>query len=81
MCGINAEATELKISLSQLSPDSKRTCFLKKEEGGGKNVIDAQSHSNTLACQFITLLLSSTHTHTDQNAVQHTNRHPHIHTF
>lgn len=71
MCGINAEATELKISLSQLSPDSKRTCFLKKEEGGGGNVIDAQSHSNTLACQFITLLLSSAHTHRPKRRPTH----------
>lgn len=36
MCGINAEAIELKISLSQLSPDSKRTCFLKKKKEGGE---------------------------------------------
>lgn len=69
MCRIKEEATKLKISLSQLSPYSKRTCFLKEE----KNVIDAQSHSNTLACQFITLLLSLSlkHTRTDTDTLTH----------
>lgn len=78
MCRIKEEATKLKISLSQLSPYSKRTCFLKEEEKKRKkkNVIDAQSHSNTLACQFITLLLSLSHTHThaDTDTLAHTDQ-------
>lgn len=36
MCRIKEEATELKISLSQLSPYSKRTCFLKKKKSRKK---------------------------------------------
>lgn len=66
MCRIKVEATELKISLSQLSTYSKRTCFL-----GGGGVIDAQSHSNTFACQFITLLLSLSHAHTHNDTLAH----------
>lgn len=59
------------MSLLQLSPNSKRTCFLKKKKKK-KNVIDAQSHSNTLACQFITLLLQQTHTASDAQTDTHT---------
>lgn len=64
VCRIKEEATRLKISLSQLSPYSKRTCFRKKKRSHWRAI----TFKHTRLSVYNSPTLTHSHTHTDQTS-------------